>query len=251
MRNAEEPSVASKALLGRERFGVSAGDDELTIDDLNHVVAQIGRLTRTASVEFALRVGALIIHHFYGGNVDKWRLRGPKTTSFRRLAEHPGLPMSAGMLYRCVAIFELCERLDAPSRWQNLGASHLRLVLQVKPEIQEGLLVAANSERWTVRALQQRVTENNLARRGRGGRRPQSRTAKFIGTISKCLVDHRELLDSDGPADRSELHELERVLSDARMALEKVRRALLNADCNTSSREEAEREAPPAPQEKL
>ena len=112
--------------------------DEASGDEIDIVVAQIKRLTRVASLEFALRVGAVIIHHFYDGDTEAWRSRGPKVSSFRRLAEHPELPLSAGALYRCVALYELCERLNAPSRWEHLGASHLRLVLGLPQRFKRG-----------------------------------------------------------------------------------------------------------------
>jgi hypothetical protein len=78
-------------------------DDEPSDDEIHIVVAQIRRLVRDASLEFALRVGAIIIHHFYEGESDAWRSRGPKTASFRKLAQHPQLPLSAGALYRWAA----------------------------------------------------------------------------------------------------------------------------------------------------
>lgn len=128
------------------------------------VVAQIRRLVRDASLEFALRVGAIIIHHFYDGESDVWRSRGRKTSSFRKLARHPQLLLSAGAPYRCVALYELCDRLDATSRWGQLGASHLRLVLGLPQVLQEQLLTNANNERWTVKKLQEEVLRRNDGR---------------------------------------------------------------------------------------
>ena len=195
---------------------------ELSSDELNHIVARIRRLTRTASLEFALTVGGLIIHHFYEGNTDTWRLRGPKASSFRRLAEHPELPMSPGALYRCVAIFELCDRLGAASRWHNLGASHLRVVLGISPTDQERLLSTANSQRWTVRALQNEVVRSKLTRSTRGGRRPQSKVTRFLKTIRKCLAEHEGALDDVRSANPKELHEIAKLLTKTRASLDSV-----------------------------
>src|SRR6478735_5141212 len=91
-------------------------------DTVDRVVEHLNRICRNSGLEFALQVGSVVIHHFYDGDVEAWRVRGPKAVSFRRLALHPQLPMSPGALYRCVALFELCDRLEAPSRWRNLGA---------------------------------------------------------------------------------------------------------------------------------
>jgi hypothetical protein len=202
---------------------------ELSADELDRVVAQIGRVTRTAGLEFALRIGALIIHHFYGGNTEMWRLRGPKMPSFRRLAEHPHLPMSPGALYRCVAIFELCDRLGAASRWRNLGPSHFRAVLAVDSVVQERLLSLANSERWTVRALQDEVARSKVARRTRGGRRAQSQVTRFLKTIRKCLVEHHEALNDVESVAPHELGELVALLDQTRASLDKISRFLHSA----------------------
>jgi hypothetical protein len=72
---------------------------------VERVVLELNTLGRAATFEFTLSVGALIINRLYGGHLQAWRSRGPKCASFRRLAKHPSLPMSAGSLYRCVAIF--------------------------------------------------------------------------------------------------------------------------------------------------
>jgi hypothetical protein len=210
----------------------AAGPSE---EELDQIVAQLGRLARTASLEFALRVGAVIVHHFYGGDTDAWRLRGPKTASFRRLAEHPGLPMSPGALYRCVAIFELCDRLGAPSRWRNLGASHLRAVLGLDAEVQERVLAIANAERWTVRTLHAEVLKGKLARQNRGGRRPQSTATKIVNTIRKCLEEHREVIEQFDDHDVEGLVEAIGMLDATREWLAGISEALRNkAKCQTA-----------------
>jgi hypothetical protein len=50
--------------------------------------------------------------------------------------------MSASMLYGCIAIYELCERLGIRS-WKHVSTSHLRLVLLLERDEQERLLRAA------------------------------------------------------------------------------------------------------------
>lgn len=196
-------------------------------DELNRVVLQLGRLVRTASLEFSLRVGALVIHHFYCGDTDAWRARGPKITSFRRLAAHPGLPMSPGALYRCVAIFELCDRLSAPSRWRNLGASHLRAVLSVDVATQERLLAAANAERWTVRILQSEVNRNRDAHSNqKGGRRSQPPVVKMLRSIGRSLNEHSDWVNTHVELDDAQVDELCHVLDAACRRLEEIREAM-------------------------
>jgi hypothetical protein len=203
-------------------------ETDLSAGELNQIVNQISRLVMVAGLEAALRVGALIIHHFHGGSTDSWRERGPKTTSFRRLSEHPALPMSAGALYRCVAIFELCDRLRAPSRWRNLGTSHFRVVLGVDETSQERLLATANAERWSVRTLQIEVVKGRLARQSKGGRRPQSPVTKIAKTIRKCLDEQREAADRLEELDLDELEGAMLVLDETREWLVSVRESLQN-----------------------
>jgi hypothetical protein len=196
-------------------------------EDIDIVVAQIRRLVRTASLEFALRVGAVIIHHFYDGDTDAWRSRGPKTSSFRSLARHPDLPLSAGALYRCVAIFELCERLNAPSRWEHLGVSHLRLVLGLPTTVQERVLVEANAKRWTVKALQQVVFREKTASVSRGGRRPTPAFAKSLQRVRKCLDEHRDLLEQTARVSSQELEQSIYLVEEARQCLDRLSSSLL------------------------
>jgi hypothetical protein len=170
-------------------------NDDVSAEEIGIVVAQIRRLCRAAGLEFALRVGAVIIHHFYGGDANGWRSRGAKTASFRRLAAHPDLPLSPGSLYRCVALYELCDRLHAPSRWEHLGASHLRLVLGLPQSTQEKLLSTANAGRWSVKTLQREVLLGKGTRLTKGGRRAQSPITKSLMSVTKCLEGSRDAMD--------------------------------------------------------
>jgi hypothetical protein len=178
-------------------------------EEIDIVVAQIKRLTRAASLEFALRVGAVIIHHFYDGNADNWRSRGRKTASFRRLAQHPELPLSPNALYRCVALFELCERLNAVSRWEHLSVSHLRLVLGLPRPKQEKLLSVANTERWTVKVLEREVLRERCGTRTRGGRRVEAPITKGLRAFHRCLSDWEEVV---GGSDRLSSREVDQTL---------------------------------------
>jgi hypothetical protein len=228
----EAPSVPS----GRSRHAAIRDDDDddhdvaldavdpVDADEIGIVVAHIRRLTRAASLEFALRVGAVIIHHFYGGDTNTWRSRGAKTMSFRRLAAHPDLPLSAGSLYRCVAIYELCDRLNAASRWEHLGASHLRLVLGMPPEMQESILSTANAERWSVKTLQQEVSFAKIRRPEKGGRKPQSPIQRSLmavrGSLDVCWGAVADTLP------REEVESTLQLIEDAKASVEHFSRCL-------------------------
>jgi hypothetical protein len=206
--------------------GASDGGCELSNEQLDMVVAQIRRITRCANLEFALRVGAIIIHHFYDGDTSRWRSRGAKVSSFRRLAQHPELPFSAGALYRCVALFELCERFKAPSRWEHLGASHLRIVLGLPPDVQERILVVANENRWTVKTLQLAIARERVKRTTRGGRRPRPAMTNSLKTVKKVLEDHANVLQHLQVSPREELQASVELIEETRAHVESLLQSL-------------------------
>ena len=201
-------------------------EEEHSDDEINIVVAQIKRLARNASLEFALSVGAVIVHHFYGGEADAWRSRGPKTASFRALARHPELPLSAGSLYRCVALFELCDRLNAPARWQHLSVSHLRLVLGLPEAVQERILAVANWKRWTVRALQEEVLREKPEHTTRGGRRASPPIAKSLKRVRNSLDVHRDLLDRADELTSREIQESMSLIEETFECLERLSQSI-------------------------
>ena len=168
---------------------------EMTDDQVGHAVRKLRQVTRESMLEYAIRVGSLVIHYFYGGDIKSWRSRGPKTQSFRRLARHPELPMSASSLYRCVAIFELCDRLNVVSRWSRITVSHLRVVLPLSEKDQCRLISAANAEHWTVQRLEQeaRKVASSAPRRGRLA---APELARFGRSIEKLHRSSSLVLDS-------------------------------------------------------
>jgi hypothetical protein len=119
---------------------------------IEQIVRQLNAVCKSATFEFALSIGKVVIDNVYAGNLLAWRDRGPKNASFRKLAKHPELPMSPSALYRCVAIYELSDRLAIDPRGR-LSSSHLRLVLPLSQEVQERLLRRADAEAWSVARL--------------------------------------------------------------------------------------------------
>jgi hypothetical protein len=215
--------VGNGALFELERSGASAPDDLSRAEgEIEIVVAHIRRLARTASLEYALRVGAVIVHHFYDGDMNSWRAKGPKNNSFRQLARHPELPLSAGALYRCVALFELCDRLDAPSRWGQLGASHFRLVLGLPQNIQERMLTQANKHRWSVKVFQEAVQRERPMRATTGGRRVERPITRSLKAIRKCLQGHGDVMANADDVSNRDLQESLRLVDEIKCCLDRM-----------------------------
>ena len=199
---------------------------EVSDQQIDLIVSQLRRVCRQATMEYALNVGRIIIHNFYDGDITGWRGRGAKRASFRRLACRPDLPMSAVLLYRCVATYELCERVDALSRWSNINVSHIRAVLNLPDEKQVELLSLANAERWSVRRLEERAGAVRSAGRSQH-RRSTNHLLRALKALSRALSNQGEqiepLLEADAPAARQ-------LLQGVRESLEKLDSALALLD---------------------
>src|SRR4051794_33626699 len=136
-----------------DRKSEATGTDICPVQ-LDALVTKLNELDRTATLEFALRVGRLIVQTIYAGDLSRWRAFGERDISFRKLAKRTGidLRMSATTLYRSVALYELCSRLSA-ELWRDFGAAHLRAVLGVPEKDQVKLLSRAKAENLSVREL--------------------------------------------------------------------------------------------------
>lgn len=164
---------------------------ELSSEELGLVVNKLSQITRESTLDYAIRVGSLIVYYFYQGNSASWRAKGPKTDSFRRLAKHPDLPMSASALCRCVAIFELCERLNVVARWRRITVSHLRLVLRLDPEKQSRILAAADAGSWSVQRLEREVRPLPSGSPRRVGRRSKPPLFSYARALERLITSVR------------------------------------------------------------
>ena len=208
----------------------SENDLEVTEDSLTFVVNKLCQISRESTLDHAIRVGSLVIHYFYNGDTKIWRSRGPKTQSFRRLASHPQLPMSASALYRCVAVFELCERVDAVARWTRLTASHLCAVLPLEEREQVRLMTAANAERWSVDRLEQEARKVAPDPTRRRGRPAATGIVRVTRSVEKLLRSGSLLLESLAEIEESlggeQYSSVEQTIQQAMRGLEEARDAL-------------------------
>jgi hypothetical protein len=190
-------------------------------------IHQLSILTRGATLEFALRVGKIVVDTLYDGDLTAWRSRAKKDFALRALASSPELPMSASALYRALAIYELSCRQMLAAGWKHLGVSHLRTVLGLPSETQNRLLARAEAEQWTVTKLEREVLGLRAPQRSSGGRKPIPTCIKSIRrifdlTLPEALagLDHLHELES------TDLDELVDKLSQARERLHRIERIL-------------------------
>jgi hypothetical protein len=167
---------------------------------VERVVRQLNAICKTATFDFAMSVGKLIIDNFYSGDLEAWRSRGIKNVSFRRLANHPDLPMSATALYRSTAIYEVCRRIGADD-WKHLSTSHVRLVLPLPPNQQVRLLKRAEADGWSVQRLREEVGALQPSGQvSRGGRKKRPRFRKALRSLQAFLDESQCILGAGAPA---------------------------------------------------
>lgn len=157
----------------------------MTSDPVEKALAQIRHVTRATSLQLALDIGQIVFDTIFGGDAALLRSRGPKNMSFRRLALHPDLPVSASTLWRSVSIYELSLRMPQLAGSQHLGVCHVRAVLGLPPADQERLLARAEKERWELSRLE---TQAALKRTGRGGRPPKLEVLKALDALRRVAA---------------------------------------------------------------
>jgi hypothetical protein len=162
---------------------MGSGSVDLLDERIGKTIVELRKLTRGASLQFALGVGRVVVDTLYDGDATAWRSRARKDHALRALAARKDLPLSASALYRALAIFELSRRQAGGQCWQHLGVSHLRVVLGLAEDFQATLLRRAESEQWTVAKLEREAMALRSGLRSSGGRKPVPRYVRSIRRI--------------------------------------------------------------------
>jgi hypothetical protein len=185
--------------------------------ELDVLVVDLGRIYRHNGMKAAVEMGQLIVERLYGGNHDKWRSRGPKDVSFRKLERHPGLPFRASTLSRAVAIYMLARRLGALPTFEHLSVSHLHEVAGLSCANQDQLLAQADRERWSVMRLRKEAA-------GVSGRTVRKKRGP-VSIVPRCVLWLRQVRrDLETRAFMMDIEAIERLsLSESEELLETVR----------------------------
>lgn len=151
-------------------------------DPVELAVSEIRHLARKAALDLALEVGEIVFRHVFEADLDLVKDQGVKHASFRRLALHPDLPMSASSLWRSVATFELFQRQPWLRECKHVGATHVQAVLGLPPRDQERLLGRAERERLKATDLREQAAAR---RKGAGGRPPKLQILKALDSLRR------------------------------------------------------------------
>lgn len=214
MRSTPRPIVAS------------ASDPRSEVIDL--VVRELAVVIRRATDELAMEIGALVIRRFYGGNLGAWRSRGLRDPTFRQLAAHPDLPISASALYRSVSVYEMRRRFASECWAALLTSTHFAAVVNLPHVEQHRLLSSAHAKDWTTRELERAAVEVRQLH-GRTGRRRVAPIVKAIRQLSRDLEHVVQTVTVDRLATGSR-QELAHVVHEMEIAIAHVTRALQQPD---------------------
>lgn len=198
--------------------------DAASLDErIGKTIFELRKLTRGASLQFALTAGRIVVETLYAGETRAWRSRTRKDHALRALAARPDLPMSASALYRALAIYELSTRQAGGQGWQHVGVSHLRTVLGLPEDVQTGLLERAEAERWTAARLERETLPLRATSRRAGGRKRLPGYVKSIRRMFELTrAEALEGLDAIDELSGSELAELVGMLESTRAAVEQL-----------------------------
>jgi len=159
---------------------------------IERAAARINEIVGVTSLKLALSVGGIVVEDLYGGELDRWRERGPKEWSLRQLANEPSLSISASALYRAMAIYELRLRMHDHPMWEALSVCHIRAVLGLPEHEQRRLLDLALESQWSAKALEEAVASVRCVLKSSRGGRP--RKPRFVRSIEQA---ERAMLDDD------------------------------------------------------
>jgi HTH domain found in ParB protein len=204
---------------------VPTADDDV----VDRLVIELNELQSRATLNLAIRMGALIIERVYGGDLSTWREHRAKETSFRRLAARSrrDLRVSPTFLYRAVALYELTRRLGERAV-AGLTMTHLRVVLGLPDDEQARLLGAAATQSWSSERLEREAVRVRAMLVNRRGRPPSPPLVKAVRKLVSCWNDVEASLGSMENRDLSstELQRVRMTVSDITQRLERLGRHL-------------------------
>jgi hypothetical protein len=184
--------------------------------NLDSIVWEIRQLYVGAGIGLAVDMGRLIIERLFGGDLHRWRSRGRKDVSFRKLEKHPALPFRASTLSRAVAIYMLSKRRGDLTAFEHVSTSHLHEIAGLEDGEQDQLLAKVESEKWSMRRLRREVA---VLKVGRARRRNRG------CTLAPWL--HRILDDMEQHGLSSDLHVVDQLGIDPSLELLDMTRSAL------------------------
>ncbi len=202
----------------------------LRSDVLEALVFEVNHAVRRRGLEMARDVGRLLLDRLFEGSPAVFRApAGEQRASFRQLASHPSLEISASALHAYVAVSIQLSELP-PAVAAELALTKHRYLLPLRdPRVKAELARRCVDEEWSAERLRREVS----ALRPPGSRPGRPRTpvlVRIVDEVERALVDERlQALDFDLP-DTAQLTDLLERLSRAEQAIHALRSRLAQGE---------------------
>jgi CheY-like chemotaxis protein len=190
------------------------------------LLKELAGLTDQHRLDVVFATGQAVVARLYGGDAEAWRHRARGDSSYRRLEQHPALPIKASELYRALRIFEIIERQPLLLNG-SLTVSHFLCVLSLPGTAQDRLLHNAKERGWTVRELRRELGDIDI----HGAITGRPRVPAALKTLQGPLASLSAFDDVDSliAVDRDTAKALLEVCHRTREAMLRVESILSNA----------------------
>jgi hypothetical protein len=165
--------------------------------EITEVVKELREIHRKTGLERALAIGQIVLQRFFGGSPPVWHERRKnKNNSVRRIAEHPGCPLSRSALNEAISVYVAAQSLPCVQTSGHITASHIAAVTFLEVENQRAWLDRAERGRLSVRQLKEGI---RLERHEAGERRGRPRVAaprKLVAGVRNAVAALRRAADA-------------------------------------------------------
>lgn len=165
---------------------------------VSQVVVEVNTAYETGGLQTMRQIGKIVLERMFGGDVGRFHEAEKSHVSFRALAKHPDLHVSASNLWYSIAIEDNFRLLGDAA--QQLGASQHRRLVHVADEaarvelahrtIDEGLTI----ERLEAEIIAARKPALGEAKRGRPA---LPTTVKQFGLFKRTVADLGNVVATD------------------------------------------------------
>lgn len=150
---------------------------------------ELAEIVRRTGLDRTLAVGEMILTRFFHGHAEEWRVRRKnKKNSIRRLADHPGCPLSRSALSQAVGVYVAVQALPCVRTFGHIDAGHVAAVLPLSAADRERWLRSAEQRQWSVRDLKREITEERRSAGERRGRPSTSHRDRALSAIRSAIA---------------------------------------------------------------
>jgi hypothetical protein len=155
---------------------------------IDAVVAELSDVDRRAGLERVLAIGCLLLHRFFDGCSAVWRERRKnKNNSIRRIAAHPGCPLSRSALNETIAVYVAVQALPCVQTFGHITASHVAAVTFLAVDDQRRWIERAETSRWSVRELKDALRSERYESGERRGRPRVARQRRLVAGVRSAI----------------------------------------------------------------